>query len=119
MGKDVFFLSITIDAEFDAPDVMSRYRKANRIDDPAWIHLTGDYDEIEQLRRTLGVYDLDPEVDKDKDQHAGIVVFGNDRTNWWASLPALMNFEELAQTIAQITSPKRRALRHVPAHRAD
>ena len=90
---------------------MARYRQSTGVDDPNWFHLTGDYVEIEQLRRSLGAYDLDPEIDADRDEHAGIITFGNDVTNWWISLPALMDAKEIAETIVRITAPKRGVLR--------
>ena len=29
--------------------------------------------------------------DADKTEHAGIVTFGNDKTNWWAAVPAMID----------------------------
>lgn len=91
VGKDVFFLSISIDSNVDKPEVLAGYREAFDRPWTGWYHLTGDYDEIESLRWILGVYDEDPVVDADKTEHAGIVTFGNDNTNWWAGVPALMD----------------------------
>ena len=90
---------------------MAKYRELSGIEDPEWFHLTGDYVEIEQLRRSLGAYDLDPEIDADRDEHAGIITFGNDVTNWWIALPALMDAKEIAETIVRITAPKRGVFR--------
>ena len=78
---------------------MERYGGAK----PGWLYLTGDYDDVESLRYSLGVYDLDPVIDADKESHAGIITFGNDRTNRWAALPALMNTRGIARTISRIT----------------
>jgi protein SCO1/2 len=68
-----------------------------------WYFLTGNESEIDQLRRAMGLYDPDPARDADKTQHAGIVVLGNDRTNRWVSLPALMDHRQIAQTVLRIT----------------
>jgi len=111
MGRDMLMLSISIDPEVDTPDVLMRYAEIFDGPKPGWLFLTDDYAEIDRLRRSLGVYDLDPVVDADKTQHAGIITFGNDRTNRWAALPAMMDSKELARTILRITRDPR------PKHR--
>ena len=102
IGGDVTMLSISIDPEVDSPERLKQYWELFG-SKPGWLFLTGDYDEIDQLRHELGVYDLDPVIDADKTQHAGIVTFGNDRTNRWSALPALMHRRLLAKTILRIT----------------
>ncbi len=105
--RDVVFLSITIDSGVDDSEQLELYRERYAHHFENWYHLTGDFDEIESLRYALGVYDLDPEIDSDKTEHAGIVTFGNDRTDWWAALPALMDVTELAVTVERMTTDRR------------
>ena len=102
MGRDISILSLSIDPEFDTPERLKAYWEAFG-SKSGWLYLTGDYDEIDQLRHDLGVYDLDPIIDADKTEHSGIVSFGNDRTNRWAALPALMHAEQMAASIARLT----------------
>ena len=102
VGKDILFLSISIDPEKDTPSVLREYRSYGDPNWTGWLHLTGDFDEIETLRWVLGVYDLDPAIDADKTEHAGIVTFGNDRTNWWAAVPALMEANLVADAMIRI-----------------
>ena len=102
VGRDIRILSVTIDPEVDTPNALKEY--SNRFGDKrGWFYLTGDYDDIDRLRHKLGVYDLDPVIDADKSQHSGLLTLGNDRTNRWAALPALMNVVELTQAIVRIT----------------
>ena len=107
MGRDILMLSISIDPNTDSPEKLRAYDAIFGGPRPGWLYLTGDYDEIDALRRGLGVYDLDPIVDADKTQHSGIVTFGNDRTNQWAALPALMDSNGLARTILRITRDRK------------
>ena len=112
MGRDVSILSISIDPDVDTPERLKRYWETFG-SKSGWLYLTGDYDEIDRLRHELGVYDLDPIIDADKTQHSGIVTSGNDRTNRWIALPALMHAEQMAQSIARTTwdgewQPRRR-----------
>ena len=102
IGRDLFMLSISIDPEVDDPKRLKQYWELFG-SKPGWLFLTGDYDEIDRLRRELGVYDLDPEIDADKTQHAGIVTFGNDRTDRWSALPVFMHRRLLAKTVLDTT----------------
>ncbi|MGE4606620.1 MAG: SCO family protein [Myxococcota bacterium] len=103
MGRDILILSITIDSKVDDPAALRHYIELNGGDKEGWLYLTGDYDEIDRVRRSLGVYDLDPVIDADKTEHSGLITFGNDRTDHWAALPALMDSEEIVETLLRIT----------------
>lgn len=102
IGEAITMLSITIDPDVDDSERLKRYWELFG-SKPGWLFLTGDYDEIDGLRRELGVYDLDPVIDADKTQHAGIVTFGNDRTDRWTALPVFMHRRLLAKTILDTT----------------
>ena len=102
VGRDLSLLSISLDPAVDRPKTLKEY--AARFGQfNGWYFLTGNEAEIDHLRRSMGLYDLDPDRDADKTQHAGIVIVGNDRTNRWASLPALMDYRQIAQTVLRIT----------------
>lgn len=110
LGKDVRFLSISLDSDFDKPEVLKAfaayYKPANSDAElalPRWDFLCGDWDEINVLRREMGVYDLDPVVDTDRSQHAGIITYGNDRTSRWSATPSLLPPKTLHTAILKIT----------------
>jgi len=119
VGKDILFVSISIDSDNDTPEVMKQYA-AQYGDKKGWLYLTGDYDEIDALRKEMGVYDLDPVVDADKTQHAGLVTFGNDKLNRWAALPGLMDANQISYTIKRITGHRltRRVSVKLPRNKA-
>lgn len=50
--KDFLFLSISVDPEFDTPEILSEYAKEYRSDSERWKFLTGDKQIIEGLLRT-------------------------------------------------------------------
>ena len=98
MGDEIEMYSITLDPKRDSAEVLAKYRE--RMGSPkGWTYLTGAYDDIERLRRSLGVYDLDPEIDADRTQHAGLVTFGADAIDRWSALPGEMDARDLAKTI--------------------
>lgn len=98
MGKDVHIYSISLDAIHDTPKVLEKYANENNIG-PGWQLLTGDYDDIELLRRRLGFFDHDPIVDRDRANHAGVIRIGYEPLKNWLMAPALGNYKSILQVI--------------------
>jgi protein SCO1/2 len=113
-GDNLLFVSLTLEPEVDSPQELQSYMKLHGIEDnpslPEWIYATGDFEELDGLRKTLGIYDLDPVIDADKTEHAAILTFGNDRLNRWAALPVGMDYEQLKTAMIRImgNSPRQR-----------
>jgi len=104
LGRDLTFLSITLDPDHDRPAELKEYAASYGARN-GWIFLTGSREDVEALRRNLGVRDLDPAIDRDRSQHGTVLTFGNDRTGRWAALPALGSVAFLAAAIQRITEP--------------
>jgi protein SCO1/2 len=102
MGRDITMLSISIDPVSDTPARLKGYWEAFGAK-PGWLFLTGKPAEIERLRRELGAYDLDPQIDADPTQHSGFITVGNDRTDRWTALPLLMHRGQLVGTILKLS----------------
>jgi protein SCO1/2 len=100
------FISISLDPENDQPDALERYRKSYGITDDsdlsAWYFATGDKEELEQLRRSLGLFELDANRDADKTEHAATLTFGNDRLNRWSALPVGMDYDQLKTAMCRM-----------------
>jgi len=112
-GRDqIHFVCITLDPENDSPAVLKQYAQSvSGLADPelADIHFcTGNPADVELVRRALGMYDLDPEVDADRSQHAAMIVMGNDRYNRWASAPSGLPVEEIHETCLRIAGTTER-----------
>jgi protein SCO1/2 len=88
VGRDIFMYSITLTPEHDTPRVLKKYVEERGIG-PGWLFLTGKPADIELIRRKLGFYERDPEVDRDRSQHTGMVRIGNDAYDRWHMTPAL------------------------------
>ncbi len=104
LKEKVTLLSITLEPEHDTPGVLRQYRKEHGID-AGWIFLTGRREDIERLRRSLGVYDLDPAIDSDPSQHAGLVVLGNEPQGRWKSVSAFSQPIRIRQTMERTILP--------------
>jgi protein SCO1/2 len=87
VGRDIFMYSITLKPREDTPEKLAHYVDMHGIG-PGWRFLTGAPDDIEQLRRSLGFTDPDPERDRDTSSHIGIVLYGSDALNRWGGCPA-------------------------------
>ncbi len=104
-GRDIFFIGVTLTPEIDTPEVLKKYAEQYKIK-AGWTFVTGEKEEIEMLRRSLGVYDPDPVVDADLYSHAGLVTYGNESTGRWSALPGLMKSEQIVEAMLRTTRPR-------------
>ncbi|MFJ3076483.1 SCO family protein [Pseudomonas sp. NPDC087029] len=81
VGKDIFFYSISIDPYNDTPATLKRYAEKFAIG-PGWTLLTGKPEDIEQLRRRLGLYIDGLENGRSKDHNLSLII-GNQATGRW------------------------------------
>ena len=87
MGKDIFFISISIDPEHDTPAALKAYAgKYNA--GPGWIFLTGKQSDIDMLSKKLGLW-TDPSLSQDG--HTPMLLIGNEATGQWTQTSALDN----------------------------
>jgi protein SCO1/2 len=114
-GKDdLVFVSLTLEPEVDSPEELQTYMKIQGVEDdstlPDWVYATGNFEELDALRKNLGIFDLDPIIDADKTEHAAILTFGNDRLDRWAALPVGMDYEQLKSAMIRImgNNPRQR-----------
>ena len=98
VGRDIFMYSLTLQPEVDTPEVLRDYAESYGVK-PGWRFLTGAKDDIELLRKSLGFASLDPELDIIKDEHTGLVRFGNAALDRWSACPGLSRPEFLAKAI--------------------
>jgi len=99
VGKDVFFISISIDPENDTPEALRGYMSKFNVG-PGWTFLTGKQKDIDLLRARLGLYM--PPINKDKPNeidHDLAVIIGNQATGRWQKASPMENPEVLATQI--------------------
>ena len=116
-GRSIRFLSITLEAEKDTPEVIARYAAVHGgesadPDIPDWQFLTGDPGEIRALRKHLGMSERDPALDADPRQHAAMLVVGNHATGRWSKVNPLVRpamVREKVERIAGWTQSQRYA----------
>ena len=79
LGKDVYMYSISVDPERDTPDVLKAYMKRFNVG-PGWQFLTGKKEDIDLVRKKLGMYSRDE--DELSDHHINFML-GNEETGQW------------------------------------
>ena len=77
MGRELFFVSMTVDPENDTPEKLKEFSSAFHIG-PGWQFLTGKPDDIRAINFKLGNKSLS------LSDHRNEVVLGNDSTGEWA-----------------------------------
>lgn len=91
VGDELLLVSISLDGSaVDTPEVLADYARACGAG-PGWLFLTGEVADVEALRHRLGVDDPDPEIDRDKTQHAGMLVCINEPRGLWTGISGLQS----------------------------
>jgi len=103
VGRDVFMYSISLKPEEDTPEALNKYAQAHKVR-PGWSFYTGAPRDIERLRVTLGYVDPDPQVDADKLQHTGMIVYGNEKRELWAACPGTGDPEWIVESVGFVMS---------------
>jgi len=78
-GKDVYMYSISVDPARDTPAVLKSYMKKFHVG-PGWQFLTGKQEDIDLIRKKLGMYTDDTTELSD---HAVNFAMGNEATGQW------------------------------------
>ncbi|MCY7370114.1 MAG: SCO family protein [Polaromonas sp.] len=100
LGKDVFMVSMTLQPESDTPEVLSDYVEQYDIK-PGWLFLTGKPREMDLIRRKLGFFNDDPNIDGDLTNHTGMLRLGNERLDRWSMMPALAKPDQIARNVLE------------------
>lgn len=92
MGRDVFLVSITVNAPYDTPERLANYAKhvgAGR----GWVFLTGTKENVQQALYKLGFATDTPE------SHKNLFIVGNEPTGLWKKVFGLAKPDEIIQVV--------------------
>jgi len=78
-GKDVFFVSISVDPEDDTPEELRKYAERYGAK-PGWTFLTGPKKEIDAVIRRFG------EFQEDFEEHSMTIILGDVRNGRWSKM---------------------------------
>jgi len=105
VGRDIFMYSLTLKPEEDTANKLASYAHMHKVG-PGWKFLTGSPADLELLRRKLGYVDPDPEVDKDKSNHIGVIKYGNEPLQRWGGCPAMSKAPWIVKTLSWVDWPR-------------
>lgn len=105
VGRDIFMYSLTLKPEEDTASKLASYAHMHKVG-PGWKFLTGSPADLELLRRKLGYVDPDPEVDKDKSNHIGVIKYGNEPLQRWGGCPAMSKAPWIVKTLSWVDWPR-------------
>lgn len=105
VGRDIFMYSLTLKPDEDTVSNLAHYAHMHKVG-PGWKFLTGSPADMELLRRKLGYVDPDPEVDKDKSNHIGVIKYGNEPLQRWGGCPAMSKASWIVKTISWVDWPR-------------
>jgi len=88
MGRDLFFVSMTVDPEHDTPEKLKQFSKAYDTG-PGWLFLTGTPADIREINFKLG------DKSRSLSDHRNEIVLGNDTTGEWARNTAYGDIDRL------------------------
>ena len=94
MGRDVSFISITVDSEHDTPDILKAFADAFDAG-PAWQFLTGKKEDIDAILARFG----DRSSERGLQDHRNEILIGNDAIGDWERDSALGDPEQILLTI--------------------
>ncbi len=107
LGKDLMFVSITVDPANDTPPKLAEYaRKAKA--KPGWLLLTGSKDEVTRALKKIGQYSETPEA------HMNIMIVGNDKTGLWKKAFAVAKPDEIAAIVTSVLNDRGEAAAAFP-----
>lgn len=107
VGQDIFFYSISIDPISDTPEVLKAYAQRFKVG-PGWRFLTGEFEEVTDLRKKLGLFIEGVDNGRSKDHNLSLIV-GNQTTGRWMKASPFENpwilADQLANTLQNWKQP--------------
>jgi mono/diheme cytochrome c family protein len=95
VGRDVFFISMTVDPETDTPERMKAFADAYDAKGPGWQFVTGQPADIKRINERFG----DKSAERGLSDHRNEIVIGNGATADWTRDSVMGDLDEVAADI--------------------
>lgn len=99
-GKDIFFVSISVDPATDTPEAMAAFARDNRADPAGCVYLTGSRRNIDAVITRLGQFRSTVEA------HSTLILAGNVPARRWARIQAHLAPQAIAAKLRQLADPR-------------
>jgi protein SCO1/2 len=98
-GRDVKFISLTVDPVTDTPERLKDYA-ASFGSAGGWLWLTGEKSRVDKVLTGLGAYTAD------FTRHSGAVLVGDARSGSWTRLFGIPNPSHIVDRVEQLLAPR-------------
>lgn len=95
MGKDIYFLSLTVDPEQDTPERMKEYSHQFKTG-KGWLFLTGRKEDVDAVTHKLG------QTSAVVEGHSPIFILGNVRTAHWMKMQPFSTPSHIAEQLLKL-----------------
>jgi cytochrome oxidase Cu insertion factor (SCO1/SenC/PrrC family) len=99
LAKQVYFISLSSDAENDTPEVLKAFAAKHGVDSPNWIFLTGDKASMDRVLSRLGQLGESPEA------HSTLLIAGDVPNKRWSKIRPDAPVNAIAQRLQLMTMP--------------
>ncbi len=100
LGRDLWFVSITVDPENDTPAKLKAYAARN-LAKKGWSFLTGSREEVDAALKKLAQWR------PTREDHMNLWIIGNDTTGLWMKANGLAKANELGDIIQKVADDKK------------
>jgi len=104
VGRDIFFISMTVDPERDTPERLKEFATAFGVG-PGWLFLTGKPEDIRRINSSLG------DKSRNLSEHRNEIVLGNDVTGEWQRNSVFGDLDRLIMDIRSMDPKWRNEVR--------
>jgi protein SCO1/2 len=101
VGRDIFFVSLSVDPEHDTPEMLKAFADAFDAAAPGWQFLTGQPEDVKLINGKFG----DRSAQRNLRDHRNEILIGNDATGDWQRDSAFDDINQLVTTI-RLMDPK-------------
>jgi len=95
VGRNIFFISMTVDPEHDTPDLLKAFADAFGAKAPGWQFVTGQPADIDAINAKFG----DNSAGRGLSSHRNEILIGNDATGDWERDSSFNDVNQLLMTI--------------------
>lgn len=95
-GKEVFFISFTVDPARDTPNHMKAFAQEQNADVPGWIWLTGKPEHVNTIIKRFGQYS------KNIESHTTLMIAGNVPNRHWTKIKPMADVSQIALKLTSL-----------------
>ena len=99
-GRDVSFISISVDPEHDTPQRLAEFARKHQAAHPGWTFLTGKKEDVNQVIARLGQYVENVEG------HSTLLIAGNEKRKHWTKIRPDEPSTAVAERVRQLAEER-------------